>query len=241
MPRITNTRLAEVKKILDDSFFTSAGFDVETSDDNSHIVSIRLRDNNKYSFLLRLVRKPISGGLALSFAVQGEATPEVLQCIVSPGDFRETEYVEVDSFQHFLKQLKLWTIRLKKEILLVDILQKQFEDFQDELNRRLEEHISDDSTHFSKEERESLYEKLRLFEERLTELEADNASTKKEYEEIIQVIGDLAQAAHTMSKRSWFRTACSKLYLLSTRALTSKAGQKLIEGAIDRLLENGKS
>ncbi len=53
MPKLTQIRLAELNDVLDDSFFTSAGFTVETFDEEDRFVQITLRDNEHYFIALR--------------------------------------------------------------------------------------------------------------------------------------------------------------------------------------------
>ncbi|MBD1870851.1 hypothetical protein H6F95_26835 [Cyanobacteria bacterium FACHB-471] len=162
MPKLTKTRLAQVSDILDESFFTSAGFTVETSEDQNRIVLVQFCDNDKYFIELRYATKRPSSLLALT-AITGMQEVRILKVEQASGDFVEVESHEVESFAKFLDALRLWTERIKNEYLLVNLFQQRLEHFQDELNKRLDEHIDDENAHFSEEERADLYEKLNQF------------------------------------------------------------------------------
>jgi methyl-accepting chemotaxis protein len=236
MASLTKTRLAEVNRVLDDSFFTSAGFTVNTEGEGERILQVKLVDYEKYFIELGLETKFRAIAMA-----QGEEPKKTLVVTQSPGDFVEEDRREVSDFGEFLGVLGNWTERLKGEILLVDLFQQKLKEFQADLNQRLDEHIKDGSAHFTSSEREQLNAKLREFEQRIGELEESKAATKAEVKEIRSTIEDLARAAHTMSKRAWFRTASTKLFAISVRAMTSKPGQELIQGTIKHLLEGRKS
>jgi hypothetical protein len=233
MAKLTKIRLAEVNRVLDDSFFTSAGFAVNTeNEDDEKIVQVKLIDYEKYFIELRFVTKT----RALVRALEDEPK-QTLVVTQSPGDFVDIDKHDIADFGEFLHILRNWTERLKGEILLVDLFQQKLKEFQAELNQRLDGHIKDGSAHFTTSEREQLNAKLREFEQRISELEESKVATKAEVKEIRSTIEDLARAAHTMSKRAWFRTASSKLFTLGARAMTSKPGQELIQGTIRHLLE----
>jgi hypothetical protein len=237
MPQLTKTRLAQVTDVLDDSFFTSAGYCVVSSDDADVIVRVTLRDHEKYYAELRYETKQRNPFAGIQ-AIFDDTAQRIMVIYQSPGDFVETERSHIGNFNDFLGALKDWTQRTKSEMLLVNAFQKRLDEFEAELNGRLDAHIKDGSAHFTEEERQELYRKLQEFQERLSELEQSDAATKTEVEKIRCVVDDLGRATHNMTKRAWFRTACSKLYAMSVRALSSKPGQKLLEGAVDKLLEN---
>lgn len=241
MPKLTRSRLAEVRSALDASLFTSSGFQIDTGTaKDSLIVCVSLLDNPKCFIRLQYEQKRVSG-LALMriqmSSLQGDEVPTVMMLHQSPGDFVETESREVPDFSSFLAALRTWTRLLKTEILFVDLMEKRLGEFQAELNRRLDEHCADPKAHFTEDEREKLMGSLRDLQERVGELEQADDNLRSEVAEMKQALADLARASVTMPKRSWFRTACSKLYEISTRAMSSKPGQKLLEGAIDKLLE----
>ncbi len=121
--------------------------------------------------------------------------------------------------------------------MLVDVFHKKLEEFQADLNRRLDEHVKDGDAHFTKEERDELFAKLREFEDKISDLEKTTSESKAEIKQIREIVADLARAAHTMSKRAWLRTACNKLYAISLRTLTSKPSRKLVESEIQLLLD----
>lgn len=82
-----------------------------------------------------------------------------------------------------------------------------------------------------------MHEKLTKIEQRIRDLEDKSSWTEAELERVYQTLSDLNKAAFALSKRSWYRTAGSKLYALSLRVFGSEAGQTLLEGAVTKLLE----
>ncbi len=237
MPKLTQIRLGEINDVLDDSFFTSAGFTVQTFDEVDRFVHIQLRDDDRYYTTLRHEIQQRSAFELSSARLLSESIPRVLVVIQAPGDFTEVEHREIGTFEDFLGALRTWTSRLKNEILLVDVFHKKLEEFQADLNRRLDEHVRDGDAHFTKQERDDLFAKLRDFQNKISDLEKTASESKAEIKQIREIIADLKRAAYKMSKRAWLRTACNKLYAISLRALTSKPSQKLVESEIQLLIE----
>lgn len=244
MPKLTRTRLAEVRSVLDASLFTSAGFQIETGTTNNNlIVSVTLLDTPKCYIKLQYEEKKLSSLALMQLRVsslQGDSPPPVMMVHQSPGDFVETESSEVADFARFIERLRTWTKLLKSEILFVDLFEKRLSEFQAELTKRLDEHCADPKVHFTDTERDDLMKSLRELQERISKLEESDDSLRTEVVEMKQTLAELARASIALPKRTWYRTACSKLFEISTRAMASKPGQKLLEGAIDRLLEPPK-
>jgi hypothetical protein len=104
MPALTRTRLSQITDLLDESFFTSAGFLVKTFDDVDKLVCVTFQDNEKYFIELRYETKRISNGmLALASTLYGDSPkpPRVLAIEQCPGDFIEVERKDVESFAQF--------------------------------------------------------------------------------------------------------------------------------------------
>jgi hypothetical protein len=244
MPKLTRTRLAEVRAVLDASLFTSAGFQIETGTPiNNLIVSVMLLDTPKCYIKLQYEEKKLSSFGLMQLRVSSPLTdspPTVMVIYQSPGDFVETESSEVADFPSFIDHLRMWTKLLKSEVLFVDLFEKRLSEFQSELTKRLDEHCADPKVHFTDTERDELMRSLRDLQERISKLEESDDSLRTEVAEMKQTLTELARASIALPKRTWYRTACSKLFEISTRAMASKPGQKLLEGAIDRLLEPPK-
>jgi DNA repair exonuclease SbcCD ATPase subunit len=237
MAKLTRSRLAQISEVLDKSLFTSAAFTIDS--DEESLVIIKYRDNPKYYARLYYARPKSKD--TIEALTLGHAAEPVLWAEVCPGGFVEEEEYDDISFDHFLAELGEWTARLRSEIVLVDTFEKQFSAFQKELNQKLERHFKDANAHFSEEERDEIDRRLRELETKIEELKESNQATEAQVRELRQVISDLSQAAHTLPKKAWLRTACSKFFNLSQKVLSSKAGQKVIEALIDRMLTGPKA
>lgn len=234
MTKLSNARLSQINEVLDESFFTSAGFKLLSCDDDNNLVaSLAFIENDDY-YINLYYKVPRDNDFVQMLYTGGGAYFEISY---SPGDFMQAERLKLKSFEEFLEQLKKWADRVKGEILLVDIFQKKMDEFQDEWNQRLDDHVQDGDSHFTAEERAVLHEKMTKIEQRIRDLEDKNSWTEAELERVYQTLSDLNKATFALSKRSWFRTAGNKLYALSLRIFSSEAGQNLLEGAVTKLLE----
>jgi hypothetical protein len=240
MPKLTRSRLAQVEEVLDASLFTSAAFDVESTDTNDDVVLIRYRDDKKFVARLFYAQRAARSHEERMLSMMG-GRERVLWFEFCPGGFVEVEREEGVSFDRFLAEVRSWTDRLRSEIILVDTFQRQFREFQKELNRKLEEHFADATAHFTEDEKTEVFDRLRDFQERIEELEKTKQATEAQLEQLKQVIADLSRAATSLPKKAWYRTACSKLFEVGSKIVSSKAGQKVIETTIDRLLEAPKN
>lgn len=238
MPKLTRSRIAQIVEVLDNSLFTSSAFELLDPQNSNDIITIRYRDDSRY--FAKFYKAPKSAK-SLHEKVALMHAPEPVTCAsFSPGDYMEAEVHEDKNFSYFVAQLQHWTERLRSEIVLIGVFQKQFEDFQTSLQAKLEESFPDPEAQFSQDERDLLREQLAVFERRLSELEDDKELTESELNKLRSTIDDLSRAAVNLPKRAWYRTACSKLYTITTKVLSSKSGQKAIESTIDNLLDGSK-
>jgi hypothetical protein len=239
MATLAKTRVAQIRDVLEDSFFTAAGFSIDTSSDSDLIV-IRFVDDEKYFVSLRESRDE-DHPLMLGAALSGVKVPQALYSLYCPGDLTDNEKCKVSNFTAFLKIVKEWTERIKNELLMVNVFEREMNAFQKKISERLSKHIKDEKAHFTDDEKEFLVKRLSELEERLKELEKDNEINKSDISDLHSVIQDLRKGTQTLPKKTWYRTAGSKLFSFSLKVLNSKAGQKAIETGIDHLLEGPKS
>lgn len=240
MPKLTRSRLSQIEEILDASLFTSAAFDVVSTDNSGEVVSITYRDETR--FHARLFNAPKTPkSFQEEMVIFGNVRARVLFSDFCPGNYVETEQTEDTNFDAFLRDLSGWTDRLRNEIILVGAFQKQFHGFREELNKKLDEHFADASAHFTSEEKADALGRLGEFEKRIAELEKSRQISEAQLSELRKIIADLSQASASLPKRAWFRTACSKLYAVSSKIAASESGQKAIAATINRLLEPPKS
>jgi archaellum component FlaC len=229
MPKLSRSRVAQIVGTLDETFFTSAGFNIlEALSNEFRIVEIRFRDKRQYF-------------IALDYTYVTEHEEQIdkktLFVDYSPGDFFESGGKRVGSFSDFLDEIEAWAGRVENEYTIVGIFQQKISDFKEQLEEKIESHVQDGDAHFSFQEREYIYTTLEQLRDRLIDLEKDSELSTATIEEIRETVENLEKASHNMTKKGWLRTACSKLYALSIRTLASAPGQKLLEGAVDKLLQ----
>ena len=237
MPQITTARLHEVAGVLDETFLTSAGYKIATSDQTSTLVEVTCKDNPKYGIRLSQAEKKLMGGAALQYLVQGEPLPTVLKVKLSPGEMIQQEEHEVESFAVYLKTLKAWARRIDEEIKGSNAYQAAMQEFQDDLKTKLDENIKDEAAVFTVQEKEDIYKMLRELRDRCAALEEEGKISPQDFKGIEATCQDLAQAAETMPKKAWLRTIGSRMYIYSKKLLLSKPGQAVMGEGLRQLID----
>lgn len=234
MAKLTQTRLSQIQKELNNSIFTLMAFSIETGKSEKHIVTITFIDDPRFFISLSYEqRQSFSTDLLHTRTSDSREIMSLRQC---PGDCVEVEREDISEFQYFVDAVKSWTGRVRSELSFVQLLDKSLSDFQTQLNARLNEHFEDPAAHFTKAEREEMCSKLAELQTQIESIATSVQSTQAEIAQMKATISNLVQATATMPRRSWVRAACGKIHEITLKMAASPSGQKLIANTIDQFL-----
>lgn len=228
MRTLTEARVAQVTAILEKSFLTSAGYEVNLEPKDNRLIFIRPKDFPQYFIRLDLV-KDRQNILAAS-----QVQPRTyLESRETPGEYINEQDVELSEFSSFLSQLNRWCERVRQAILAAPNAADQLRDrFREDVDKMFSNVSGDQTARFTEEEKAEIFKRLDELE---TKYEAALSAQGEQQEEIARsrrVVEDLKAAAETLPKWAWLRTFGYQLAVFAT----SKAGQAWIGTAVKAVL-----
>jgi hypothetical protein len=236
MPQLSTTRLQQVKDLLNESLFTLAGYHIETfPSDQQRIIKVTLLETTFYVELIYKQKTRTQAGPE-DYDEAGQVRKHLIMT-ETPSDFIQTSTKTLQNFESFLTCLHAWSLRIKDEKLTVPRVRADFEEFQRELNEKLNQHVKDGDAHFSKGEKAELYKKLQALEERFSSQDGNDKEAKVRQKEVQNAVADLSRGVDTMPKRMWIRTAISKFASLSCKFFGSETGQKTLQDITGHFLK----
>src|ERR1700736_34506 len=224
MPKIAPHRSREILDILEQSFFTAAGYEVSENPGSNLIVLISLKGyGDQFSIKLEQItdQKSFTDTASRTFLLSTE----------TPGDYIQNQRTELSSFEGFLTRLRAWCDRVKKEIVRKDGIQSQLFKLREELDERFGQHIKDGDAHFTDDEKANLFAQLDQLSEKLDESFAQHKTQKAETERLHEIISEMKLAAEAMLKKTWYRTLFNKISVF----FSSETGKTLIDASIKLL------
>lgn len=218
MALLTRLSVKRIMDQLDESCFTNAAFEVETPNSGDNLAHIRFCDRPEYQFSIH-------------------TGYEGFNVIYIPGNVYSTVNQSQKTFDDCLKSLKNWTNNIRSELLTVNPLYNEFEEFKKLLNDTIEEKYKTSYEAFSPEEFNNLKTSFDDLNRKLEDLHFKATLTEKELEEIKKTMGELLNDAEKFPKKVWYRAFGNNMVKLITKTLGTSAGQKLLEDGARRLLD----
>lgn len=219
----------EVFNALDSTRFSSANFDISFGDGHAEdLVEILFIPNNQFQFTINAVG----------------ADGERFTTHESPGiKFLSTQNFIRSSLDDCLSAITRWADRVMEEYTHQNPIYGDFVEFKEAIDKKLAEHIQDESMHFTRVEADELAEKLDLLAQRVNELEAKLGSSvnPNASEILVKDIETLKADANVLPKGAWYRKAGAKvLGFIKAVATSDEAKQLALEAARQALLPGPK-
>lgn len=234
--------MKKIYESLRGSCFTPADFDTEFPDSGSTLLIIKFKHIEGYQ-LQMLERKEkdettIQPSFASSISPKRIETRTVIcrYLIESPGDFKEWEEIEVDTFEDILDRIPVWCRNIKNDIGVDVNTEDEFNHLRDQLDKMLKESIKDENERFSQVEIKRLNDKFDSLFQKFSKLQEENKITEAALSKISLQIDELKKSAKTYPKGVWARISNNRLIDIMATFAKSTEGRSLIIGGIKNLL-----
>ena len=216
MGQLRKTIQREIIDALDSSYFTSNDFEVSFEDDDVRIIFSIIFIHDK----------------SLYYRVEKHSHQYYAR--MSPGDFEQEDMVKQDDFSSSIHSIKNWCSEVRNELKASKPIYKEV----DALREIIEEHIigGNDDEEFSVEEINELHKKFEELNARVSDLEEQQVITTKQKQEFTEGVNQVSEDLEYYPKKTWVKTASSKLVNLVTAIGKSKEGRKLLESGAKKLL-----
>lgn len=231
MSRLNKTKINEVLSYLNNQHFTLSDFEVEFPDQGDYYVSVMFRHDHKYYFRISEEYSSYSAVAALTDGA--ERKPRTQE---SPGDFKAKQLQSFETFDECIHRIPNWCNNLRTELHASSPELKELKELQEDLERRFQQHIEDQESHFSPEELERVYQNLDAFAERMKKLEEEHAITKAQLNELISGVEGIKGNAAFLPKGIWANLTKNRLVSVFVKIATSPEGRKLAFEAAEKFL-----
>lgn len=135
-----------------------------------------------------------------------------------------------------MEQIPVWCSSIRDELGSGHILDQELESMRTELQGQINEHIRSTSSHFTKEEIDSLRNSLSQMAEELENLKERADESEEIIEEMRTDISGLMDDLESFPKYVWLRTAGNKLLNIAVKASRSKEIRELMIKAASGLM-----
>ena len=209
--------LAKVYAALERSPFTVADFVVEPSHkDESVVLTVRFRHKPEYVFQVQ--------------EHEGE-----LYSLESPGQFQTSETVKV-SLVELPTRLTVWARNIRDELRTELPAYKEIDELREAIEKHVAQHVEGADAPFTREEAEDLRQKLDLLSEKFAELAEHSEITRQELNRVQQELVSIKANLSTFPKGTWYKTAGTKLWSVTSKIVTSAESRQLLAQAARKLI-----
>lgn len=219
MGQITTGLYTSIIEKLHKSSFTASAFEVKTPDEGDTLVQVFFLDERRYT--LQISKRSYEDQFTINY---------------SPGTVYRNEKFNTKEFSEFIKFIPNWCETIERELKATNPALQELEKVKAELNRKLDEHVTDSSSHFTKEEIGEWEKKFTDLCKQFEEFQKKSAITESELSEVKQTLEQLKSSLSWSPKKTWLRSAGTRLFDLGGRIFNSPAGQKLLTDLSTKLL-----
>jgi len=150
------------------------------------------------------------------------------------GEFEQEEFNQHEDYISSIAFINSWCFEVRNELKASKPIYKEVDD----LRTIIEEHIigENEESEFSVEEINELHSKFDELKSRVETLEKEQIITNKQKDEFTKGVNQVSEDLEYYPKKTWIKTASSKLVSLVVSISGSKEGRKLLETGAKKLL-----
>ena len=216
-----------IYSILEETYFTKNNYDVSFPRDKAKEMSVKIT----------FIPDPSCYYVIASSSSYGSQ----FMTRESPGThLRGENSYQHNDFESCLKGITQWAARILDDYRQgspvfneLDELRKSFED-------EIDSHVRDESVHFSPVEKANIETKMDELLCNFEKLKKKNEITERELETIKTDLETLKADLENFPKKTWYRTAVSRIFKIFSKFTTSKEGRELVATAVKGFLMSGK-
>lgn len=214
--------IEQINNQLDQTVFSKHLFDMAVNQDD-FIIKITFNGSNDYEFLLKEHSKPKQGRYRFL-------------TIESPGDIAlETEFFDHENLNNARSRIHSWAHRIEEDFRLMAPNDSDLEALRQEFMNQFSG-SSDDRSHFSPEEQNTVFSKLKDLEEKLEEFYKEKEATNQQLNILHQQIEILKKGVGILDKRTWLSAACNRVLDIYKEVKAAKKEVSGLLGDMENLL-----
>lgn len=222
MSRLRNSLMAEIEKVLAQSYYGRGSFSVRYPDGQNDPLCI-----------INFVPLPqFACQLQESFRSNGGTQ---LQVESSPGGYKTRGRIEIEGAGEFAGTISEWIGRIREDLSAIRP-ESEINEFAQKLDEELAKHLDSGAEQFSDAEISELTAKLEEMAEKLAELQQRQQITESELKALQAVLNGAKRDLQSYPKAVWYRVTATRLWEGTKKVLASPEGRKVLMLGAKRLL-----
>jgi len=230
--KLRRTIISRVYSELESSDFSLRDFKVDFEETN-HFVHIQFLPFTEYEF--EIVERDVTK-INIGDALNPRDADYRLFTDESPGEYKIRASLRHDSIDQCLDRISVWCESVEEELAAPMPEPMILEDFEEELEHKLNEKAGDSKERFSEEEISILKEKLDALTQRFVELEKANEITEKELNAVKSKVETMKDNLSVYPKSTWYKVSGHKILDVLKKITNSKEGKDLLLSSAKKLL-----
>jgi hypothetical protein len=219
---LRKSTIAAVYAALDSSSFTAADFEIRANISASEFLVVTFRSDTQYGF---------------SVVEQTDIRDQVSLYITrSPGEQQDTEHLEIVDLTKVPAMLTSWTRFLRTELRAALPVYDEIDDLRRKIEDHISNHVKEPNERFSIEEADVLREQLATLSAKFEEMQEEHKLNAQQVQKLQAQLHVLTEDLKGFHKGTWYRTAATKLWSMTTALATSPEGRKVLTQAAQHAL-----
>jgi hypothetical protein len=190
--RIRHSLQKAIIDTLNDGRFTAADFVLELPDSGDSLLKITFRPHSDFKLTLNLRNDRYT----------------LNEC---PSDFYFSATAPNYNRGELIASISAWVDRIYEELKAMTPVYDDFEDLRQELEKKLDEHISDINTHFTEEEADRIRTKIKEFDQVLEKYAETHAELAVQVASLRRDLDAATETVQSFSKPVWYKTTFNKV------------------------------
>lgn len=213
--------LAKIYSALEKSPFTVADFEVKAEHKEEHVIlTVKFRHHAEYIF-------------------QVQEHEGAMFALESPGEFLKSETIQLPSLEALPSRLTSWARHIRDELRAELPAFEEIDQLRQTIEQHIADHVADAAAPFTKAEADDLREKLDALASKFAELAEHNEITKQELNRVQQELTSIKANLTTYPKGTWYKTAGTKLWSVTSKIITSSESRQVLAQAARKLVGLG--
>ena len=227
MAKLRSTTKQIIFDTLENTYFTASSFEIKYYENRKEFLEITFIPQKAFSFKA----SKNSSYSSRSNWITSEA----------PGlHLSESENFSINNFDSIVEHLSEWANRILEDYRYGKKDEfDEFEDFQKQVDAKVEETSDDENQSFSKDEANQLKEKLDSLYRKFESLSEENDELKSQLTSIKTEIESLKGDVEHFPKKAWYQITGNKIVKLMKKVATTPEGRKLIAETAKKYLIGG--
>lgn len=237
MPKLRNTIINRILNCLEYGVFCREDFNIEFPDDSSTLAIITFKALPKYN--LHIDEGHSAGAISTILSPTNQNhSKKLIRTIEKPGEYKNHEVRSHDDIDSAISRVITWVNNIREDIIhsRTAIDESNLDEMVENLQKNIDEKITDPESYFDKNEEDELKKKLDELLKRVSELESKFNIPEKDVKKIQDAVESSKADIKIYPKGVWYKTAGNKILKIMKAVIGTKEGREVLADIAKKLI-----